>query len=239
MNDYIEIDTQISNGYDYLMKRQSKECCDEWLSAWLGIKTIFQESGAKDIFELDNIYPWTDFISNYVQDLEAELHNAGLVDAKYHQKRIEYSQELLGYCGDDGLITENTRRAVAETYAELGDYNECDKLFNGWLETDPDWGWGYIGWSDCYYLFKRSLKNHEKAEQILMKGLSQPHLRDRADVVERTVALYEHMEDPEKVRIYKKQMNDLKQHPVKEVKVGRNAPCPCGSGKKYKRCCGA
>ncbi len=23
------------------------------------------------------------------------------------------------------------------------------------------------------------------------------------------------------------------------VKVGRNAPCPCGSGRKYKRCCGA
>jgi preprotein translocase subunit SecA len=22
------------------------------------------------------------------------------------------------------------------------------------------------------------------------------------------------------------------------VKVGRNAPCPCGSGKKYKKCCG-
>jgi preprotein translocase subunit SecA len=24
-----------------------------------------------------------------------------------------------------------------------------------------------------------------------------------------------------------------------EPKVGRNDPCPCGSGKKYKRCCGA
>ena len=24
----------------------------------------------------------------------------------------------------------------------------------------------------------------------------------------------------------------------KEAKVGRNAPCPCGSGKKYKQCCG-
>jgi len=23
-----------------------------------------------------------------------------------------------------------------------------------------------------------------------------------------------------------------------EKKVGRNAPCPCGSGKKYKKCCG-
>ena len=25
---------------------------------------------------------------------------------------------------------------------------------------------------------------------------------------------------------------------VKENKVGRNDPCPCGSGKKYKKCCG-
>ena len=24
-----------------------------------------------------------------------------------------------------------------------------------------------------------------------------------------------------------------------ETKVGRNDPCPCGSGKKYKKCCGA
>ena len=26
---------------------------------------------------------------------------------------------------------------------------------------------------------------------------------------------------------------------VRVEKVGRNAPCPCGSGKKYKKCCGA
>ncbi|MGD9857709.1 MAG: SEC-C metal-binding domain-containing protein [Planctomycetaceae bacterium] len=25
----------------------------------------------------------------------------------------------------------------------------------------------------------------------------------------------------------------------REVKVGRNDPCPCGSGKKYKKCCGS
>lgn len=25
---------------------------------------------------------------------------------------------------------------------------------------------------------------------------------------------------------------------VNEQKVGRNEPCPCGSGKKYKKCCG-
>ena len=25
---------------------------------------------------------------------------------------------------------------------------------------------------------------------------------------------------------------------INENKVGRNDPCPCGSGKKYKKCCG-
>jgi preprotein translocase subunit SecA len=33
---------------------------------------------------------------------------------------------------------------------------------------------------------------------------------------------------------------DSAEQPVKrEKKVGRNEPCPCGSGKKYKKCCGA
>ena len=27
--------------------------------------------------------------------------------------------------------------------------------------------------------------------------------------------------------------------PARSIKIGRNDPCPCGSGKKYKHCCGA
>jgi uncharacterized protein YecA (UPF0149 family) len=27
--------------------------------------------------------------------------------------------------------------------------------------------------------------------------------------------------------------------PVRNAKVGRNDPCPCGSGKKFKKCCGS
>ena len=30
-----------------------------------------------------------------------------------------------------------------------------------------------------------------------------------------------------------------KQFEAKAAKPGRNDPCPCGSGKKYKKCCGA
>ncbi len=32
---------------------------------------------------------------------------------------------------------------------------------------------------------------------------------------------------------------DPKGPPLEVVKFGRNEPCPCGSGKKYKKCCGA
>lgn len=31
--------------------------------------------------------------------------------------------------------------------------------------------------------------------------------------------------------------NPVFKTPVKKVKIGRNDPCPCGSGKKYKKWC--
>ena len=42
---------------------------------------------------------------------------------------------------------------------------------------------------------------------------------------------YEPAERPEERKIQKTVVNTTK-------KVGRNDPCPCGSGKKYKNCCG-
>ncbi len=39
--------------------------------------------------------------------------------------------------------------------------------------------------------------------------------------------------------VYNKASADSQQPVRKGRKVGRNEPCPCGSGKKYKKCCGA
>lgn len=42
--------------------------------------------------------------------------------------------------------------------------------------------------------------------------------------------------EEKKKELYKEQKNA---HTIrKEKKIGRNDPCPCGSGKKYKKCCG-
>jgi SWIM/SEC-C metal-binding protein len=41
---------------------------------------------------------------------------------------------------------------------------------------------------------------------------------------------------PEDISDLEKLLNPPK--PVQSAKIGRNEPCPCGSGKKYKKCCG-
>ncbi len=41
-----------------------------------------------------------------------------------------------------------------------------------------------------------------------------------------------------KSRLYKEQKRSTT-YVRAEKKIGRNDPCPCGSGKKYKKCCGA
>ncbi|MFP4477531.1 MAG: PBPRA1643 family SWIM/SEC-C metal-binding motif protein [Desulfatibacillaceae bacterium] len=42
---------------------------------------------------------------------------------------------------------------------------------------------------------------------------------------------------PEDVSDLEKALNPPR--PARSLKVDRNAACPCGSGKKYKKCCGA
>jgi len=41
---------------------------------------------------------------------------------------------------------------------------------------------------------------------------------------------------PEDISDLEKLLNPPK--PVQSIKIGRNDPCPCGSRKKYKKCCG-
>ena len=250
MKTHKEIDILIQNGADLIQTRETQTGCDVWLEAWEGIKALIRKTGAIDLTELQKKYPFEDYLTNYAQDLEMELHNAGIDDPSYHEKRIAYCTELLECCGGDQNITENTRRAIAESYADLGDMQTCDRLFEGWLQEDPNWGWGYNGWSDCHWFYLSGPCEYQKGEQILQRGLAQPELRDRIDVVSRLIELYERMQEPEKAREYKVILQKLmpsaseqslyyKPSPIiKPAKTGRNEPCRCGSGKKYKKCCG-
>jgi HEAT repeat protein len=47
-----------------------------------------------------------------------------------------------------------------------------------------------------------------------------------------------HGQDPIFLALEDSKEEDEPEPPARSTKVGRNAPCPCGSGKKYKKCCG-
>ena len=58
-----------------------------------------------------------------------------------------------------------------------------------------------------------------------------------------TVEVKRPEEDVQRRRVAKESLNNLggggeKQQPIRKTKIGRNDPCPCGSGKKYKFCHG-
>jgi predicted nucleic acid-binding protein len=67
----------------------------------------------------------------------------------------------------------------------MGEVKAAEARFAALIEASPDWAWGYIGWSDQYWLFKNSPKDYDKAEAILQRALARPNLEDRSDVLDR------------------------------------------------------
>jgi uncharacterized protein len=63
-------------------------------------------------------------------------------------------------------------------------------------------------------------------------------LDDQEKIAERTDAI---AESAAAIYDYSRSIADGSPQPYRRqaAKVGRNDPCPCGSGKKYKKCCGA
>jgi preprotein translocase subunit SecA len=66
------------------------------------------------------------------------------------------------------------------------------------------------------------------------------------NIWEETVGFLYHVENPDKIKrkrvaqpIENNKEEANKTTVRKGKKIGRNDPCPCGSGKKYKKCCGA
>ena len=250
MDSIKSIETKVDQAYKQLKNKKTQESCDVFLSAWDDLKNLMQQNTLNTLDELQAAYPWSDFVTNWVQDIEQELEHAGRDNPVYHSKRIKYCKELLERAGDsDTLMKENTRRAIADSFFALGNATECDRLYQAWLDKDPAWGWGHIGWSDCYHFGMENIAvDQKKAERIISLALEVKDLRDRADVVDRAIEIYQDLDDVQRANELKAELVllttdesiSLAPNPaqVHSAHIGRNDPCPCGSGKKYKKCCG-
>lgn len=90
------------------------------------------------------------------------------------------------------------RRAIAESYAGLGDYERCDSESEGLAEDYPDSPWGYTGWGDIYFLGKKD--DYDKAKELYLKALAIAKEKSDIDTVHERLEDIEHPTRPEPPR---------------------------------------
>lgn len=124
--------------------------------------------------------------------------------------------------------------------------------------SDPN----YIDESDAHHALKDWIREHLNTETVSDNELYIQLLRmiisgqKRQDIVDEINNLGYDFPSTRKEDDFFRMVNEIIAHTrhfqyrgktkselgqktiVKEIKVGRNDPCPCGSGKKYKKCCG-
>lgn len=161
----------IDKGFEYLADNDSKSACDVWLRVWGSIKYRIKPE-FKNMDYLDKHYKGSFFISNFCQDLENELINAGLDAPAYCEKCIEYCKEFCGYFPNENeLIIHNMRRSIADSYIHLNKMDEAQRELDSLINNYPDNPWSYIAYGDMYWFGNNTTKDPYKAKEFYERAL--------------------------------------------------------------------
>jgi tetratricopeptide (TPR) repeat protein len=186
-----QLDDLMQEGYKRLQgkrKDETVEACKLWLTVWDHLKNRFT-SDMKSIEDAERIFSGLQCLFNWCQDLQLELHNAGLYDRSFYRKRIEYCREFYFFFPDSPeLITMNMKIAEAESYFSIGRFEEGEQAFKALTEKFPNSVWGYISWGDMYndFLASSVAKDPSKARKIYQMALNinseeKKHVIDRLE----------------------------------------------------------
>ncbi len=245
------IDDKAQLGYARMEQGKVERACDLWTAYWHDVLWLVQRWDIRSIAEFDKRFVQTEFLYNWCNDFEMELGNAGIRNPAYRRRRLEFCRQVVSLAdAGDTLFVGNIRRATAEALSALGDKAGAERLYQEWLEKDPRWGWGWIGWSDLWGLFSFRDPDYARAEELLFQGLAVQGVRGREFLRDRLSDLREHRRQQDRKRRAEVRgkrtggpsasgtAEPSESGPVRSAKIGRNEPCPCGSGRKYKVCCG-
>ena len=157
-------------------------------------------------------------------------------------------------------IMAQLREEAGPLYADLLRYFLLEELDRGWKEhlRNMDFlrdGIGLRGYGQRDPKLEYKREGFNMFQELLVhiregafRALTRVRVEQRpTEVAEEVVAapepepMFQHKEQPQQLS-YSNEPEDLLGAPAQakaEKKPGRNDPCPCGSGKKYKKCCGA
>ena len=233
---------------------QNTETAKKALAAWDQLLALMERENNYSDQLGSNVLDWQ--IGNWTNDLTMLLHNAGR-----YKELIKVNEQILQINwkndGDNNLFHENAKRDIADAYADMGNIEKAYGLYREYLEKDPLWGWGWIG----YY---RQLNDKGEPEfikvinELYRKIKKNVQFRDMDDLCRELSDEFETIGESEKAK-YLADRYEQEKKKDKEIlakflkskaltggkladytsgKIYPNEPCPCGSGKKYKKCCG-
>src|SRR5215813_13557815 len=96
----------------------------------------------------------------------------GISSIEEFDDRFPLTQSLFNWIQD-------LEMALGGAYFDAGTIEKAEELFGAWLDADPSWGWGWIGWADCYLPWAGRPADFGRAEKLLRRGYRVPGVRDR------------------------------------------------------------
>jgi hypothetical protein len=170
-------------------------------------------------------------LERYERDLESEERTStwlwalswlGVKDKRIYEALLEHfhndtseAVQLMGYYADKRFLP--LVKAYVQCLANYFNDNKINPLAYGARLGNP-FVYDYIEARD--------------AQAVLQAGPGRSHdiYDENVEAIDRRLLKYADVDK------HKRGLNEILQDQKKE-KVGRNDPCPCGSGKKYKHCC--
>jgi hypothetical protein len=245
-------DDLVQQGYDAQNEDRADEMIRCWWDAWGIFQNILAQNGEKKsvtrLMEEEGYrYP----MDAWLQDFEMELGNTG-----EYEKRLVFCRtvlEILDWRQEDG---SNFLAAIGDTLYTQGKAGEGREWFEDCLQKDRHN-------ENILSVFSWCLQETEGTEAayklIRREVIGIPCTMDNCMLFERAKLLAEVLKSEEDLKWIESQLksfytaleqandyNDryddfrmpVQQPIIKEQKIYPNDPCPCGSGRKYKKCCG-
>ncbi len=198
--------------------------------------------------ELNAAHRWSSKLFYYSSEALTLSWKDTTQSGAYQESAIEplvsiYSQ-LLVFVHSDREMTSEIHIAMASLLYDPDNLDLLDQHYSMALTATPDKGDAYVSWASVFES-QGSSKRRKHAIEILKQGVIQPSLREGDYIRIKMLGQLIHRCTKERQAAdaakYTSLLHELR--PIKPVaadlKIRRLAPCPCGSGKRYKYCCGA
>jgi len=104
------VNDKMQAGYAALETGDTLQACRLWLETWRAVLGIIDRAEMDSLDEFDDRFGGTQSVFNWVQDLETELHNAGLEEPKFFHERISLCKMMLDRFPDGTLPIDNFKR---------------------------------------------------------------------------------------------------------------------------------